>query len=58
MKNLIVNLDNIQIKFTGDIREKFSSKHTNGFEVNTNAYERIKIKEVQTLIGIEEYESV
>lgn len=56
MKNVIVDIGNMEIKFSGDIRGKFSSKYTTRFEVNPDAYERIDIDGVQTLIGIGEYE--
>ena len=56
MKNVIVDLGNMEIKFSGDFRGKFSSKYTNRFEINPESYERIEIDGVQTLIGVGEYE--
>lgn len=56
MKNVIVDLGNMEIKFSGDFRGKFSSKYTTRFEVNPDAYERIEIDGVQTLIGVGEFE--
>ena len=56
MKNVIVDLGNMEIKFSGDFRGKFSSKYTNRFEINPESYERIEIDGVQTLLGVGEYE--
>ena len=56
MKNVIVDLGNMEIKFLGDFRGKFSSKYTTRFEINPDAYERIDIDGVQTLIGVGEFE--
>lgn len=56
MKNVIVDIGNMEIKYKSDIQGKFSSKYTTRFEVNPDAYERIEIDGVQTLIGVGEFE--
>lgn len=56
MKNVIVDIGNMEIKFAGEARGKFSSKYSTRFEINPEAYERIELDGIQTLIGVGEYE--
>lgn len=56
IKNVIVDIGNYNFKYSGDCRGIFSSKYTTRFEPNKEAYERVELNGITTLIGIGELE--
>ena len=53
-KIVVVDIGNYNFKYTGDNRGMFSAKYSKRFEPNVDAYERIELDGVTTLIGVGE----
>lgn len=54
MKKTIIDLGNINVKFIGDNRGKFSSKITNDYQSYEEGFQRIEYNGIKTYIGIGE----